>query len=119
MFYSVCVSTVLGPPSDVIITEVTSNCTIANVLWNKPFNAPDCGMLFYDVIILPSNGIMNGTNKTGLSHMFTRLTPNTNYTVFVIGRNNAGSGSMNFETLMGKMFSTQEFTTGSSPKGKL
>ena len=89
VFNHVCVA---GPPFPNGMITVVDLCLVDFALsWNPFSSNPVCGSVSYDVMILPSDGVMM-MRITDTSYNFTRVLPDTAYTVTVTGINDDGMG---------------------------
>ena len=70
----------------------TEICSAASTIsWDPVTSDPVCGSVSYDVTISPSDGVVM-MRITNSFYILTDLTPRTNYSVTVAGRNDAGVG---------------------------
>jgi len=74
-----------------IRTNKTCLANSITISWDPIISLPICGLVSYDVVVSPSDGVMM-MRITDTSYNFTELQFGTNYTVTVAGRNDAGTG---------------------------
>ena len=82
---------IAGPPAVSGINTTASGCLSTLVSWGLVTSDPVCGSVSYDVTFSSDSGVLM-IQTTDTSYNFTWLTPDKNYTVTVVGRNDAGVG---------------------------
>ena len=90
-----------GPPPTPTITATDIGLITITISWTIPDYDPDnvCGPVTYRVTI--SGPDINDTDTTDANMItFTRLTPNTNYTITIAPYNSAGGGTPNMTMVM-------------------
>ena len=99
-FIAVCVYFIMlvffiyvGPPFAANYLYEEERClTDFTISWDPVASDPVCGPVSYNVTVSSSNGVMITVTTNGISYNFTELTPDNNYTVTVVGRNDVGVG---------------------------
>ena len=83
----------IGPPSPVGIITTSLRCLSIDATWSSVTGHLLCGYVSYNVMLsLPDGTVIMNKIIRDTFYNFTGLTPDSNYTVTVAGRNNAGGG---------------------------
>jgi len=79
-----------SPPMDMKLIE--AGCLTYNLSWNSFSSDIVCEPVLYSVIVLPPDGVIT-TEVTNLSYNIAGLSHNNNYSIIVVGSNNANINS--------------------------